>query len=621
MIRVTRCGPSTVGLPGPSVPKGSVCTWTMGFAVDEWVRSVHVARDVLHAAPDRMPVVAGVVRPVVYASWRRSRLQGLDPDRVAPVHHPDTELDSHLTRVTTSIVERHRAALDQAMSSLSLTDGDGRMLRRWVPDPALASSLDALNVVPGFSVNESTIGTSSAITVLSGRPILVRGPEHFPERFHTLTCAGAPIFHPLTRRVIGSLDLTCRLEDTSPILLSWVMNLAGEIQSALRCTASRREQLLLDAYLAHNRDARHPLVTLDQNTIITNAAAARLLGAVDQAMLWEHAAQSITDDVTRPRPLILADGTTVVMECSSVRDGAATVGAVLKIKPVPAERTEHEITSTESALPGLAGHGPRWRSVCRQVARARGERVLVVGEAGSGRLTVARALEKTGPLRVLDAADSTSLGDERWLHDVETQVDGPDEVLVLRHVDLLDTALAAATEGALRRRAGSRRVLVTSAFGPSSSDLLNPLIEGADSVIELPPLRERMEDLPDLLAAFTARAVGGDREVRWSSDAVQALSRLEWPGNLTSLGAMVRRLVPRSGTGSIRARDLPPDLLASASRRPLARLEHAEVRTILQALRDTDGNKYRAAESLGIARSTLYRKMRALGLDLSSEAY
>lgn len=445
--------------------------------------------------------------------------------------------------------------------------------------------------------------------------------EHFSERFHKLTCAGVPIFHPLTRRVIGSLDLTCRLEDTSPILLSWVTELVNEIQAALRCTASRQEQLLLDAYLTHNRDSRHPLVTLDQNTIITNAAAARLLGGIDQAMLWEHAARAITDEVAHPRTLTLADGTTVVMECSAVCDGPAAVGAVLKIKPIPAERSEGGIGTTVTALPGLVGHSPRWRAVCRQAARASGDRVLVVGEAGSGRLTIARALEEGGPLRVLDAEDATVLGEHQWLHHVGTKMDGPDEVLVLRHVDLLSPEMAKATGSALRRRAGGRRVLATSSIGPNSTDLLNPLIESADTVLELPPLRERIDDLPDLLAAFTTRAVVDDQHVRWTSDAVQALSRLEWPGNLTSLDAMVRRLVGRNHRGNIRAKDLPPDLLAASSRRPLARLEQAEVRTILQALRDTDGNKHRAAESLGIARSTLYRKMRALGLDLSAEAY
>jgi hypothetical protein len=55
--------------------------------------------------------------------------------------------------------------------------------------------------------------------------------------------------------------------------------------------------------------------------------------------------------------------------------------------------------------------------------------------------------------------------------------------------------------------------------------------------------------------------------------------------------------------------------------RPLARLEQAEARAIMTAVREAGGNKHRAAESLGIARSTLYRKVRALGIDLSTSMY
>lgn len=82
-----------------------------------------------------------------------------------------------------------------------------------------------------------------------------------------------------------------------------------------------------------------------------------------------------------------------------------------------------------------------------------------------------------------------------------------------------------------------------------------------------------MDDLPELLATFAARATGDRQTVRRTLDAVQALSRLQWPGNLIALEAMVRRLVSRGRGGHIRASDLPPDLLAFASRRPLARLE------------------------------------------------
>lgn len=489
-----------------------------------------------------MPERSGAVRTVVYESWKRSKMQGLEPDTVAPGYCPDIELDSYLTRIVAPLVEKRRGALDAAMCALSLTDQDGHLLRRWVPDSSFADRLDSLHVAPRFSVAESHVGTTSAISLLSGEPVLVRGPEHFSDVFHSLSCAGAPIVHPVTRRIVGSLDLTCRLDDTSPFVLSWVMELAADAQEALRNSASRREQLLLDSYLAHNRDARHPLVTLDRNTIITNAAAARLVGGMDQAVLWELASRAIGDRATAPRTVVLADGTRVSIETRPVSDGPDTVGAVLKIKQETTREPSQRAARAAAALPGLVGHSARWTALCAQAARTgRVDRLLVVGEQGSGRAAVARALARPGPVRLLDAAQIGTSGDERWLRDVETELDGPDENLVLRHVDLLEPALALATDAALRRRPAGRQVFATSEVGPIAAGRPNPLLDTFVDVVEVPPLRDRLDDLPALLAALTARAAGDGPVVRWIPDGVQALSRVEWPGNAGRSGRSPQR--------------------------------------------------------------------------------
>ena len=594
--------------------------------MDEWIRAVHEARDVLGETPGRMPTSVGPVRTVVYESWKRSRLQGLEPDAVAPSYYPEIELDSYLTRAVTPVVEKREAALAQSMCALSLTDSEGRLLRRWVPDPVFAGRLDSLSVGLRYSVAESHVGTTSAITLLSGQPVMVQGPEHFSSVFDNLTCAGAPIIHPVSRRIVGSIDLTCRLGDTSPVVLSWVMELAAQVEEALRRGASCREQLLLDSYLAHNRDIRHPLVTLDQQTVITNAAAARLVGGMDQAMLWEHASSAIADRTTGPRSLFL-DGTPIAVETHPIRDGSTVVGAVLKIKSAiqrQVERSASRSSGTRDAarLPGLVGQSARWTALCRQTAKIGDvDRVLLVGEPGSGRCAVAVAAAPPGPVRVADAAVVLARGAERWLHEVGTELDGPDETLILRYVDRLEPDLAQATERAIGRRPGGRRVFATSEVGPHAAGARNPLLDTFREVLEVPPLRERLEDLSMLLTALTARAVGDGPAVRWMPDAVQTLIRLDWPRNVASLESLVRGLVARNRAGYIGAADLPPDVVARAARRPLAMLEQAEARAIMKALRDAGGNKHRAAESLGIARSTLYRKVRSLGLDLSTAAF
>jgi len=596
--------------------------------MDEWIRAMHEARDVLGETPGRMPSSVGPVRTVVYESWRRSRLQGLEPDSVAPSYYPDIELDSYLTRAVTPVVEKREAALAQSMCALSLTDSEGRLLRRWVPDPVFAGRLDSLSVGLRYSVAESHVGTTSAITLLSGQPVMVQGPEHFSSVFANLTCAGAPIIHPVSRRIVGSIDLTCRLGDTSPVVLSWVMELAAQVQDVLRRGASRREQLLLDSYLSHNRDIRHPLMTLDQQTVITNAAAARLIGGIDQAMLWEHASSAITDRATDPRPLVFLDGTPMSVETHPICDGSTVVGAVLKIKSATQRQVERSTSRSSSGardaarLPGLVGQSARWTALCRQVTKIPDvDRVLLVGEPGSGRCAVAVAAVRPGPVRVADAAVVLARGAERWLHEIETELDGADETLVLRHVDRLEPDLAEATERAIGRRPGGRRVFATSEVGPLAAGARNPLLDTFREVLEVPPLRERLEDLPMLLIELTARAVGDGPAVRWMPDAVQALIRLDWPRNVASLESLVRGLVARNRAGYIGAAELPSDVVARAARRPLAMLEQAEAGAITKALRDAGGNKHRAAASLGIARSTLYRKVRSLGLDLSTAAF
>jgi transcriptional regulator of acetoin/glycerol metabolism len=90
---------------------------------------------------------------------------------------------------------------------------------------------------------------------------------------------------------------------------------------------------------------------------------------------------------------------------------------------------------------------------------------------------------------------------------------------------------------------------------------------------------------------------------------------LDWPGNLRELDAVLSAAVLRSMGSDIALVHLPAEYRRPAPRRRLPSLKRAERETILEALATSAGNKFAAAESLGIARSTLYRKMRALGID------
>jgi two-component system NtrC family response regulator len=131
--------------------------------------------------------------------------------------------------------------------------------------------------------------------------------------------------------------------------------------------------------------------------------------------------------------------------------------------------------------------------------------------------------------------------------------------------------------------------------------------------IDLPPLRSRLEDVPALAAAFAALR---GREV--ARDAIDALRAYAWPGNVRQLRTAVLTACDCALPGEpIRARDL--DLAAARpapANRPLGAttLQAAERLLILRAIEDHSGSVSRAADSLGIHRSTLRRKLRQLEL-------
>ncbi|GAA3826972.1 MULTISPECIES: sigma-54-dependent Fis family transcriptional regulator [Amycolatopsis] len=594
--------------------------------MNDWLRTAAKARDdIFSSSLDVSTHSSSVVRPTVYESWRRSRLQGLAPEAVSPVEFAEIELDNYLSRTVTSIVEKRAAALDQSACALVLTDRDGNLLRRWVRDHEMAADLDAKGVAAGFTMDESTVGTTGLVTLLTGRPELIRGPEHFSEEFKQYSCASAPVVHPVRRTLLGSVSLICRVADTTPLMLSWVTDLITAVEEALRARACQREQRLFEAYTTYNRDVRHPIVALDMTTVITNAAAARLLGGVDQTLLWEHARRSLRERRSGPTSLTLPNGEVLSVDCCPLSGQDTDAGAILFLRKASATRRKTEaraLPQPSVLLPGLVGRSEKWRALCRQAHRLRNgtSPVLVVGEPGSGRLAVAEALQDAQTVRVVDAVDAAALGDGRWVQHLHVQLEDPTGVLVIRHVDSLEPSTAVATLAALRRTPPGR-LLATAQRRSGEPAVHNALLDHFESVLEVPPLRERLDDFPGLLARFSEQVAGAKNSVEWTPEVVQALTRLEWPGNLNSLKTLVRRTVTGSGATKIGTDDLPPEYVARAARRQLATLEQIEAQTILQALREAGGNKHQAALALGIARSTLYRKIRALGLDLSASIY
>jgi DNA-binding NtrC family response regulator len=249
--------------------------------------------------------------------------------------------------------------------------------------------------------------------------------------------------------------------------------------------------------------------------------------------------------------------------------------------------------------------------------------VLVCGEPGTGHDTVALALHELG----------ASAGG-RFTR-FEAASFSPRQELPSRGAVYLDGAERLPADG---QAFWAERIVKaeTSSFQPNlrvlastTEHLLSRLRDGSYDAqlgtlllrfaIDLPPLRDRAEDVCDIADALTekiGRAVG--RRIRLSSAARELIAARRWPGNLRQLERLLERAVAFSRGRQIRRRVIE-DLCADEERTLLAiREQHAyrERDALLRAIEATGGNISRAAERLGRSRGAVYRLLAKHGIDV-----
>jgi two-component system response regulator HydG len=140
--------------------------------------------------------------------------------------------------------------------------------------------------------------------------------------------------------------------------------------------------------------------------------------------------------------------------------------------------------------------------------------------------------------------------------------------------------------------------------------------------IELPPLRERLEDLPILIQAFLDEFAKGQgrRSPEITPAAMELLYNYDWPGNVRELRNCVESMVVLDKDGKIDAEDVPRFVKQADDGQPGSgvggvNLEEKEKESIRKALALCEGNREKAAKMLGIGERTLYRKIKRYGFN------
>ncbi|MBI4859932.1 MAG: sigma 54-interacting transcriptional regulator [Candidatus Riflebacteria bacterium] len=424
-------------------------------------------------------------------------------------------------------------------------------------------------------------------------------------------------------------------------------------------------------------------VTIEGRSVKIGKGGECDLRLTDSSVSKVHALISPTPDGFVIEDLGSTNGTEVngvPIKSAVLRPGCRIVLGTTTLEFNPGVRKLLAVPSAASRLEGLLGGSAAMRAVYGLIRQVASTEVSVVlqGETGTGKEVAARTIHalsarQAGPFVVFDCANVNRdlLGSELFGHQkgaftgaVASHRGAFDRAhggtLLLDEIGDLPLDLQARLLGVLQRREvqplGAEsahpvdtRVLVAthrdleamSRSGGFREDLYFRL---AVISVELPPLRDRREDIPELVEAFVHElAAPGAPAARVSSQTLDHLASLPWRGNVRELRNVVQRALVLSGGGEIQpshcvtkspavfAPAVPPAHQGSIDPRagevaPVARaptpvvgaapatLEEAERQAIAGALQRHRGNKSRAARELGIALSTLRRKLRQYGM-------
>lgn len=576
------------------------------------------------------PALRGVPGHVA-ASWRRSVSSGVDPGELSHQYFADLDLGSRLIRCAQPVIEQLAEEIADAPMCVALTDNRARLLTRRDSDTRIGQVLDRVHFAQGFGYAEGTVGTNGVGTVLEfGESVHIVGAEHFVETLQTFACAGAPIRDPFTGRIGGVLDISCRSRDSTPLMHSLVRAAAARIERNLLLDRDQVQQALFELYSRVGARSSEAVLAVGQRMVMGNAAMQTLLDPVDLGALQDHMRFAMTRHASLDDRVDLPSGTRVRVRESTVAVGGDIAGIVGVVRVVddpqglgaaalerrPARQLPSE---TRRARPSrvVASSSPAWRAAAATVEQAlrAGQPVVVLGEPGTGRATllsdVHRSLHPTGHVVLVEADEvEAAPGDvaDRLLQPA------PEPVLhVLRDVDRLSPRTVQAllaTLGVASRPLG--RLAATAAQGGTAEAPHHPLLALFQASASVPPLRHRSTDVPVLVRALLAQ-LAPHREVRLDGEAMRLVVRCRWPGNLRQLREALASALHLRPVGCIQAQDLPT-YCSSVPRSSLRPVDEAERDAIVTALRSAGGNKVAAATELGLARSTLYRKIRQYGI-------
>ncbi|MBI5018566.1 MAG: sigma-54-dependent Fis family transcriptional regulator [Deltaproteobacteria bacterium] len=597
---------------------------------------------------------------LIISEWERCRSLGVDPRlrfgvTVSAANYEKTLQDQGwILRVIRPILQK-TADLLQVRGVFLFTEPSGTVIFAAGDAHTRVKLADSINVVEGSTWAESNAGNNGMGTAVVKRsPVYVFSSEHYCQGWHDFACAASPVLDPFSGAVVGVVDMSTLEKDYREDAVALVYTLSSLMSTELRLKLEVERLQLISQYTDFS--TRYPnddVLIVDRLGHVVRSSRQTDNEAGDAG----PATASTSDAPVHTHQVCGSDqqeeiGTLYVMN----RRGPSR-------KPVPGSR-----------LPGLAAYGEfvtasnQMKTILEAVERVipTNVNVLLVGETGTGKELIAsyvhnQSERRSGPyIAVNCGAISRELFESKFFGYERGAFTGADPrgrkgvfesaqggTLFLDEIGELPLEIQASLLRVLDtgrfRRVGSETELTTDCrlIAATNRSLLKEIRLGTFrsdlyyrlgvAVFSIPPLRERPLDiraLIELMAASFSRKYSLPPKT-FTPEAVKTLLEYPWPGNARELRNLVESMVI-CARDPVRVEDLPAPVLdwtrgqgfpagvaQNTSREPAGQASYSmrenERKLIIAALRNSKSIS-EVAKSLGISRSTLYRKFVDLGI-------
>ncbi len=594
----------------------------------------------------------------ISASWKRCREIEVIQDRPAAPIVADENVLVELQSANTGLCAAAREAglaLQPAFACarflITVTDPYGVILEGFGGDYIRRLAAEC-NIVPGADWGEQASGTNAVGTALATRrPIQVHGDEHFCENFKRWSCAAAPILDASGKNLVGVFNVTGYQSDLDFHALSLAVSGAAQVSTILARDEAADRSRLFEFYLARSQDWQSDrVVLLDSARRIVHANSGGEAWLRERGLAFERGPSGRRD--TFPQALldelrgylVLAPGGRGSLLVIPQSMSTAVQRSSVEQRRIPEVAPAHHIVGNSE---------PLHKALAKARKLGSGDfAVLLLGETGVGKEEFAHFIHACSPVRqgpfiaVNCAAISKELAASELFGYAEGAFTGARRggrrgkfeeadggTLFLDEIGELpldvQPQLLRILQDSLVTRIGENRprnvsVRIVSATNCdlkcASGDFRRDLyFRLSAATLVVPTLRERRDDIMLLAEYFIERLKcrypQRDRQI--SAELRDLLLAYDWPGNVRELKGFIEAIWHLSDTDVLTPADIPEEHLSILTKRSSERvgnLQEIEKRSIAEAISASGGNMRKVARQLGIARSTLYEKVKKYGI-------